>query len=85
MRSLSFAPGARTGSSAMPQNLWRFGFRSADFSGIEEPIRPARSSPLPLAMGMKPLEKDGVIEVVSSPRKKRYAFPAGTTLRFLVT
>lgn len=34
---------------------------------------------------LKPLEKDGVIEVLSSPRKKRYAFPAGTVLRFLVT
>lgn len=34
---------------------------------------------------LKPLEKDGIIEVLSSPRKKRYAFPAGTMLRFLVT
>jgi three-Cys-motif partner protein len=31
---------------------------------------------------LSPLEKEGAIEVLSSPRKKRYTFPDGTVIRF---
>jgi three-Cys-motif partner protein len=31
---------------------------------------------------LAPLEKEAVIEVAASPRKKRYTFPAGTVVRF---
>lgn len=31
---------------------------------------------------LKPLEEEGIIEVASSPRKKRYSFPEGTRVKF---